>query len=102
MQDHPKGADDDPAFVTNHEEDDREQAAILHRILELHPVTLTMDELIREMIGGRSREFSKIDPIQRAVGELAGSGLLHRPGEDERVQPTRPALRYFDLTGGAF
>jgi hypothetical protein len=28
--------------------DDRERAAILRQVLELHPATLTMDELARE------------------------------------------------------
>lgn len=101
MQDHPKGGEVDPAFVTNDVEDDRLQVAVLRLVLELHPATLTMDELIREMTGGGSRDFGEIDAIQRAVRELAGSGLLHRPGEEEKVRPTRTALRYFDLTGGA-
>lgn len=80
MQDHPKGGEDDPAFVTNDVEDDRLQVAVLR--LVLYPATLTMDELIREMTGGGSRDFGEIDAIQRAVRELAGSGLLHRPGEE--------------------
>lgn len=29
--------------------------------------------------------------------DLAGSGLLHRPGEGEMVRPTRTALRFDDL-----
>jgi hypothetical protein len=61
-----------------------------------------MDELIRDMTGGGSREFSEIDPIQRAVRDLAGSGLFHRPGEDEMVRATRAAVRYFELTDGGF
>lgn len=56
MQDHPKGAGDGPA-ITTWDEDDREQAAILRQVLELHPATLTMDELVREMTGGGTREF---------------------------------------------
>jgi hypothetical protein len=51
MHDHPKGAGDGPA-ITTYDEDDREQAAILRQVLELHPATLTMDELVREMTGG--------------------------------------------------
>jgi len=100
MQDHLKGAGQDPAFLLNDEEDDREQVAVLRRVLELHPATLTMDELIRDMTGGRAREFSEIDAIQRAVRDLAASGLLHPPAEGEMVKPTRPALRYFELTEG--
>jgi hypothetical protein len=52
-------------------EDDRLQVAVLPQVLELHPATLTMDELIREMTGGGSRDFGEIDAIQRAVRELA-------------------------------
>jgi hypothetical protein len=100
MQDHPKGAGDGPA-ITTWDEDDREQAAILRQVLELHPATLTMDELVREMTGGGTREFPEFDAIQRAVRELAGTGLFHRPGEDEMVRPTRAAVRYSELTGGA-
>lgn len=100
MQDHPKGAGDEPA-MTNDREDDREQLALLLQVLELHPATLTMDELIRELTGGGSRDFSEFDAMQRAVRDLAGTGLLHRPGEDEMVRPTRAALRYSELTGRA-
>ncbi|MGN6814918.1 MAG: hypothetical protein ACTHK3_02395 [Solirubrobacterales bacterium] len=100
MQDHPKGARDERA-ITTYDEDDREEAAILRQVLELHPATLTMDELVREMTGGGTREFPEFDAIQRAVRDLAGTGLLHRPGEDELVRPTRAALRYCELTGGA-
>jgi hypothetical protein len=45
MHDHPKGGDDDPAFITTYEEDDREQWALLRQVLQLHPATLTQDEL---------------------------------------------------------
>jgi len=100
MQDHPKGARDE-RVITNWDEDDREQWALLRQVLELHPVTLTQDELVREMTSGGTREFPEFDAIQRAIRELAGTGLLHRPGEDEMVRPTRAAVRYFELTGGA-
>jgi hypothetical protein len=95
MQDHPKGAGD-PAHTT-HDEDDREEAAALRLVLELHPAALTLDELVKEMTGGGSRDFSDFDAIRRAVRDLAGSGLLHRPGEDEVVRPTRAAVRLYDL-----
>lgn len=91
MHDHPKGAGDGPA-ITTYDEDDREQAAILRQVL-VHPATLTMDELVREMTGGGTRDFSDFDAVQRGVRELAGTGSLHRPGEDEMVHPTRAAVR---------
>jgi len=96
MQDHPKGAGEAPS-ITTYDEDEREQAAILRQVLELHPARLTIDELVREMTGGGTRDFSELDAIQRAVRDLSGSGLLHRPGEDETVRPTRAAVRLYDL-----
>lgn len=92
----PKDAGD-PALTT-HDEDDRNQVAVLHLVLEHRPATLTLDELVKEITGGGgSRAFSDFDGVQRAVSELAGSGLLHRSGEDEMVRPTRTALRFYDL-----
>jgi DnaJ-domain-containing protein 1 len=101
MHDHPKGEDDDPVFATNREEDDREQEALLHAVLEFHPATMTQDELVRELSGGRPKEFFELDRVQRAIRELAAAGLLHRPGEDETVRPTRAALRCAELTEAA-
>jgi hypothetical protein len=66
MQNHPKGAEEDRA-ITTWDEDEREQAAILREIVDLHPATLTMDELAREMTGGGTREFPELDAIRRAV-----------------------------------
>lgn len=100
MQDHPKGASADRA-ATTWDEDERDQRAVLRQVLELHPEALTRDELIRELTGGGSRQFSDHDAVQRAVRDLAGAGLLHRPREDEMVRPTRAAVRYFELSGEA-
>lgn len=96
MRDHLKGAGEDPARTT-HDEDDRQQVAVLRLLLEHHPATLTLAELVREMTGGGSRDFSDFDAVHRAVGELAASGLLHRPGIEEMVRPTRASLRFYDL-----
>lgn len=82
---------------TTHDEDEREEAAVLRRILEIHPGALTQAELIRELTGGGSKTFSAADAVQRAVRDLAAAGLLHRPGEDETVRPTRAAVRLYDL-----
>lgn len=101
MQDHPKGASEICA-VEPYEEDERSQLGVLRAVLDIHPATLTQDELIRLLSGGRLKEFSEIDRVERAVRELSGDGLLHRPGEDELVRPTRAAVRYFDLSGGGF
>jgi hypothetical protein len=86
---------------TTWDEDEREESAVLRQVLEYHPATLTQDELIREMTGGGSTAFCDADRVERAVRELAGVGLLHRPGEDGMLRPTRAAVRYSELTGGA-
>lgn len=83
------------------DEDEREESAVLRQVLEYYPATLTQDELIREMTGGGSTVFGDADAIERAVRELAATGLFHRPGEDGMVRPTRAAVRYSELTGGA-
>jgi hypothetical protein len=85
-------------FQTTYEEDDQQEAAVLHRILELHPDTFTKDELHRDMTGG---EVNAADANDRAVRDLAAAGLLHPPGDDEFIRPTRAAVRFFELEGGA-
>jgi hypothetical protein len=83
-------------FQTPSEEDHRDEGAVLRHVLYLHPgSTLTRAELTREMI-----DLSD-DAVERAVRDLAGTGLLHRPGDDEFVRPTRAAIRFFELEGGA-
>lgn len=49
------------------------------------------------MTGGGSRDFSEFDATRRAVRDLAAAGLLHRPGDDEVVRPTRSAIRFYEL-----
>lgn len=91
-----------PKCPTTFDEDERKQRAVLHQVLEHHPAVLTRDELTRELTGGGSTVFADVGAVERAVRELAGTGLLHRLGEDETVRPTRAAARYFELTDGAF
>ena len=86
--------------LMTHDEDEREEAAVLRQILEIHPLTLTRDELIRELTGGGSKAFPAADAVRRAVRDLAAAGLLHRPGGDELVRPTRAAVRLYDLWEG--
>lgn len=75
--------------------EDREvEAAVLRQLLDLHPIRLTLAELMREM-GGRSAGFAERDAVERAVRELAAVGLLHL-GESF-VEPTRAALRLSEL-----
>jgi hypothetical protein len=100
MHDEPNDPEDDFVFLTTRKEEDREQAAVLRLVLDLYPATLTQDELVRELAGGRPKKFSEVDWVQRAIRDLAASGLLHRSGEAEMVRPTRAALRCWELTEG--
>jgi hypothetical protein len=94
MHDKPIGAGDDRATTTA-AEDTRDQAAVLRHVLDLYPETLTLDELMRELVGVSSSRFSEKDGIRRAVRDLAAVGLLHHEGQ--RVIPTRAALVFHNL-----
>lgn len=75
-------------------EDESVESAVLRQLLDLHPTRLTLDELMREVAGGRGG-FAERDAVERAVRELTATGLLHRA--DEFVMPTRAALRFSEL-----
>jgi hypothetical protein len=79
--------------ATNAAEDLKEERAIFVHLVETFPQTLRLSDLIREM--GGSEDFSKRDPIERAVRELIRGGLLFRCSGG--VLPTRAALRAYEL-----
>jgi hypothetical protein len=93
MHDKPIGAGDDRAATTA-AEDTRDQAAVLRHVLDLYPETLTLDELMREMVGV-SPSGCEEDGIRRAARDLAAVGLLHHEGR--RIFPTRSALVFHGL-----
>ena len=70
------------------------EAAVLRQLLALHPVQLTIAELVREVSDGPG-DFAATDPVERAVGQLGAAGLVHRNGE--MVLPSRAALRFYEL-----
>ena len=70
------------------------EAAVMQQLLDLHPVRMTIAELVREVVG-QDAQFAERDAVERAVRDLKGAGLLHR--SDEFVQPTRAALRLSEL-----
>ena len=78
------------------EEDRTQESAVLQHVLALHPATLTVEELVRELDPDRD-SFSQRDAVERAVRDLAGTGLLHQCGS--LVLPTRAALRFDELLG---
>ena len=75
-------------------EDAATESAVLRRVLDLHPVLVTVAELVRE-ISGELADFAERDAIERAVRDLTGAGLLHR--HNAFVVPTRAALRFGEL-----
>jgi hypothetical protein len=77
-------------------EDAATESAVLQQLLALHPIQVTVAELVRE-VGGESPTFRERDAIERAVRDLTGAGLLH--GHDAFVIPTRAALRFSELLG---
>jgi hypothetical protein len=79
------------------EEDAAVEAAVLRRLLALHPVQITFAELLREL-AVEPDDFARHDAIERAVHDLAAAGLLHR--RDEFVIPSRAALRFDELLCG--
>jgi hypothetical protein len=77
--------------------DDREvEATVLRQLLLLHPSQVTVEELIRD-IAADPDAFAERDAIDRAVRDLARSGLVHRNGEF--AIPSRAALRFDELLG---
>ncbi|HEU5141773.1 MAG TPA: hypothetical protein VFU04_01315, partial [Solirubrobacterales bacterium] len=76
------------------EEDAVVEAAVLSQLLALHPVQVTVEELLRE-IADDPEDFEERDAIERAVRDLAGAGLVHRL-EDFAI-PSRAALRFDEL-----
>jgi hypothetical protein len=94
MRNKPSSGDDERAATTA-ELDDRDQAAVLRYVLSLYPETLTLDELVREMIGFSSPQSSERDAVERAVRDLVAVGLLHKEGS--RVIPTRAAATFHSL-----
>jgi hypothetical protein len=80
---------------TNAGEDTRVEAAVMQRVLDLHPTRITLDELVRDL-AGEDAGFGARDEIERAIRELAGAGLLHA-GDGDFVSPTRAAVHYGEL-----
>jgi len=89
-----KQIDDISNGRTTWAEDENVESAVLRQLLDLHPTRLTMAELTREVAGSRN-SFAERDAVERAVRDLAATGLLHQ-GE-EFVAPTRAALRLSEL-----
>jgi hypothetical protein len=77
----------------NAAEDRREEGAVLRHVIAVHPATLLLSDLIREL--GDPSDFAQRDGIERAVRELVKAGLLFRC--EGTVLPTRQALYLCDV-----
>jgi predicted transcriptional regulator len=95
MQDNSK-QDQSPSWSPD-AEDQRDQEAVLVHVISTYPTQLRLSDLIRELARD-SDDFREKDQIERAVRDLIGTGLLFRC--EGLVLPTRPALRFNELTGG--
>lgn len=73
--------------------DRKTERAVLSFVIDAHPVTLRLSDLIREL--GDPDDFAKRDEIERAVRELVKGGLLFRC--EGAVLPTRQALYLLEL-----
>jgi hypothetical protein len=73
--------------------DRREEGAVLRHVIEAHPATLRLSDLIREL--GGAEDFTERDAIERAVRQLVKGGLLFRC--EGAVLPTRQALYLCDV-----
>lgn len=78
---------------TTHE-DAAIEAAVMRQLLALHPVQLTLDEVVRE-VADEPDDFARKDAVERAVRELCAAGLAHRSAA--LVLPSRAALRLDEL-----
>lgn len=77
----------------NAAEDRSEEGAVLRHVIAVHPATLLLSDLTREL--GDPSDFAQRDGIERAVRELVKGGLLFRC--EGTVLPTRAALYLFDV-----
>jgi hypothetical protein len=87
-------ADSLPANRGRDADPDDVQRAVVEKVVDLHPVQLTLAELVRELTDTPD-DFASRDRIEIAVQQLAQAGLLHRHGEF--VLPSRTLVRCLEL-----
>ncbi|HKB50035.1 MAG TPA: hypothetical protein VKC63_01230 [Solirubrobacterales bacterium] len=81
----------------NQTRDLHDQAIVLRHVLAVHPERLTIPDLVSELMGDLAA-FAESDAYERAVRDLTGVGLLQCPCG--MVEPTRAALRFYELQEG--
>lgn len=80
--------------VSSAADDAKVERTILRFVLGEHPDQITMSEATRAL-GVGPEAFATTDPLNRAVRELVGAGLLRWQGAS--VLPTRAALYFYRL-----
>lgn len=83
-----------PSTRTRRDDDVAVEAAVLDRVLDIHPGRPTVDELIRELTG-EDAEFGDQDAVRCAVRDLSGCGVIDH--QRESVSPTQATLRIREL-----
>jgi len=82
------------------EQDRITRHTVLITVIDLHPASVTVSELIRQLTR-TSEDFGERDAIEQAVIDLAGFGLLHhhdfRKRPDTFLTPTQAALCAYEL-----
>lgn len=84
-------------MVDTANEDRQTEGAVLGLVIDAHPATLRLSDLIREV--GDPDDFAQRDGVERAVRELVKGGLLFRC--EGAVLPTRAALKFEEVMQGA-
>ena len=75
-------------------EDAAVESAALRRLLDLHPIQVTVEELVLDLASDPD-DFAERDAVERAVRELVRCGLAHRVGD--LAIPSRAAIRAAEL-----
>ena len=70
------------------------ERAVLGCVADLHPIQLTLPEVVRELTG-TPNDFASCDRIAIGVQQLVRAGLLHRHAQF--VLPTRALMRAREL-----
>ncbi|MFL5834911.1 MAG: hypothetical protein ACJ76B_13170 [Solirubrobacterales bacterium] len=79
--------------ASNAAEDQRDEGEVLRHVIAVHPGTLLLSDVIREL--SDPDDLVTRDRIERAVRELVKAGLLFRC--EGTVLPTRQTLYLFDV-----
>lgn len=83
--------------ASNAAQDRRDQGAVLAHIIDAHPTSLRLSDLILELADDPA-EFADRDRIERATQDLVRVGLLFRC--EGVVLPTRAALHAYEVLEG--